>query len=212
MKIELIDDRGKWRKRDRDYFKLLSSTRTFRDLIKKARQEIGLNEERLPKNFETGKLYAATQEYSRNLIDLYDLSEFWEEPLRFFIATGKMPSPGQGIYLSGLSIEFNPSRDPMRPSSFKIEVSEKMGYTNIIKFVNQNKQYIQNYLDKLPNRRSKINNAEIKLDVYKLYEEKVPVSEIAQFLVNKYDISVDEQTIWNWIRRMNQALFGKEIK
>lgn len=213
MKIKLIEDWGTWRAREQNYFRFLSGTKNFQNLIKKARREIRINERKLPKNFETGELHSQTEKYAQEIVDIYGLGIFWNEPIRFFIVTGKMPSPGEGIAMSAWTPVLNPDKKTaIPPSTFSITVSEQMGYSSIKDFVDQNKDYIQNFLKKLPPKRSRMEKAEIKLDVFKLYEKKVPVPKIAQFIVDKYDKSLEEQIIWNWIRRMEQALYGRKIK
>lgn len=212
MKMKIEDDWGAWSENNRTNFRLLASTKNFKKLIQKARKGIGLDEKKLPLNFETGKLYSATESYADDLIELYDLSTSWAEPLKFFIVTGKMRTPGAGISMSGFTLEFKSTGLSKHPSAFSITVTEKMGYTSIVRFINQHKGYIQNYLNQLPRRRSKIHSPELKLAVYKLHEKSIHPSEIAQIIVDKYDYSLDEQTIWNWLRRMNKALAGKKIK
>ena len=213
MKIKFVDDWGEWRERERVYFKFLSGTKDFQKIIEKARREIGLNEKNLPKNFETGELHSLTEKYAQDIVEIYGLGMFWNEPIRFLIVTGKMPSPGKGIAMSGWTPVFDPDNKMfIPPSTFSITVSEQMGYSSIKEFIDQNKNYIQTFLKKLPPKRSQMKKAEIKLDVFRLYERKVPVPKIAQFIVNKYDESFEEQVIWNWIRRMEQTLYGRRIK
>lgn len=215
MKVDFEASFGEWTHRDSNHFKLISAHKFFRDTIIQARKKMKLKQDNLPKNFATAELYELSDHPAQLIVDRYDLPVKWKEPLRFFIVTGKMRSPGAEIIRSGYSKRANLVREEMfvHQDSFSINVYENIGYTNLAKYIKVNRKEIEKSLNDLPRRRSLKKNLEISIDIVKLLDQGKKIPEILDRLTHKYgDKAPLEVNLRMMIKRINSALNGAEIK
>lgn len=209
----IFEESDGWRESDRHLFKLLLEDKFFQKVVNEARQKLQINENNLYKNFSTAKVVNISEEYSHIIVGTFDLAIHWEFPLSFFIATGKIKSPGAGIYISALTIPMNKIRGEfLHPESFSLEVTEKMGFQNLINHLSKNRKRIKEYLNRLPRKRNEVQNLEMRLDIKRLCSENKNINEIYDYLMDHYaELEPDKEKVRNWIRRNKELLMGYKI-
>lgn len=209
----IFDDSDEWRESDKHLFKLLCEDKLFQEAVNEARRKLKVKEGKLYKNLATAEICQISEKYANIIVEIFDLAKHWEFPLSFFIATGKIKSPGKGIYISALIIPMNKVRGEfLHPESFSLEVTEKMGFQNLIDHLIKNKHGIKEHLNRLPQKRAELTSLRMRLDVKKLCEKKYTLDQILDFLDKKYEDSApDRQTLKHWIRRNEQYLMGFRI-
>lgn len=213
MKFEFDNSNGDWEESDKQLFQFLIRDKQFIDLVIEARKEIGIKESNLPKNFSTGQIYEIAKSYTKEIIDLYSLHNAWFHSISFFIVTGKVQSPGMGIYLSGFSKSFNiRKKEFLYSGPFEIIITEKVGIDKLYKFIKNKKLEIKKALKQLPKRRRGINDLDLKmrLKVKELSDAGATVKEISEKLLVQYS-NLDEQKIRHNIRRNKQFIEGSKI-
>ncbi|OGE18142.1 hypothetical protein A2769_02755 [Candidatus Daviesbacteria bacterium RIFCSPHIGHO2_01_FULL_37_27] len=211
MKFKFDDSNGDLDESDKQLFQFLIQDKQFLELVIKARQEMGIDESNLPVNFATAQFYEIAKKYTEKILELYDLHHLWFHPISFFIVTGKVQSPGSGIYMSGVSGSFDSRRGEWVYSGpFEITITENIGIDKLYKFIGDHRNTIKAAIKQLPKRRISIKDLrslKIRLEIKKL--EGVSVKEISEKLIKYKDL--DEQKIINYIRRNKQYIEGSKI-
>lgn len=214
MKFEFDNSNGVWDQSDKQLFQFLILDKPFIDLVIKARKEIDIDEPNLPKNFTTAQIYEIAKRYTKEIIDFYSLHNSWFHPISFFIATGKVQSPGIGIYMSGFSESFNAIKGKfLYAGPFEITITENIHINNLYKFIKNNKVEIKKALKRLPKCRISIKdleNLKIRLEVKELSDAGLTVKEISEKLLVQYS-DLDEQMVRHYIRRNKQFIEGSKI-
>lgn len=204
------DKTGPWRQRDKDNFLLISRTKIFNKIIIRVRKDIDVDESKFLKSFETAEIYRKTEKPAKQIIEIFDLPESWESGIRWFIATGGITSPGSGIYFSGMALRLNEERGKfLRPNSFRITITEKVGFTTLLKFIKQHRKEIETYLKKLPIRRSANKNPKIDSAIVNLIEKDRTDKEIVNAISNRWPSTAPlEGAIRARIKRVRQRIKG----
>lgn len=213
MEVKFDNSGETWRLEDRNIVKLLAVDKTFNEVINKARLECKLDPVHLPEDFINANMYSISVKHARWLIEYFDLHKLWLHTLSYFIITGKLVSPGNGIYISGTSIAYNPVRKKfLHPDSFSLIVTEKTGFDNLIATLVERKAEINKILNDLPKRRNMINGIKYKIDIKRLMDEGKTIEEIFTYLTENYPkIDFDIIHIRNWMRRIEQHLKGFKL-
>lgn len=209
----VFDDSDEWRESDKHLFSLLCEDKFFQATVNEARQKLNIKEGKLYKNLAKAEIIEISEKYADIIVEAFDLAKHWEFPLSFFIATGKIKSPGKGIYISALMIPMNKIRGEfLHPESFSLEVTEKMGFYNLIKHLEKNKSKIREHLNKLPQKRNEIDNLEMRIAIKRLSSEGKTIDEIYDYLTEHYNhLDPDKEKIRNWIKRNEKLLMGYKI-
>lgn len=183
MKIQIDKKFGNFEKQDLDYIKLLEFSKTFEDLVKAAREKLGLKHTLL-KNYPTAKIYSIVQKHAKEIVDILTLSSPWVHPVSNFIVMGKMTSPGAGIYLSGMAPKY-PSEEA---TDFQITITQKTSIDDIYKLLRKNKTAIQKHLNKLPPKNSPIKSeSKLRLEVFKLHYQGLKPKAIVEELDRRHE-------------------------
>lgn len=211
MKFEFDNSVGDWDESDKQLFQFLVRDKQFIDLVIGARKNLGINELNLLENFATAQIYETAKIYTTKILKFYDLHFAWFHPISFFIVTGKVQSPGKGIYMSGISLSFKNRRGKfMYSGPFEITITENIGIDKFYKFIRNNKIEIKKAINQLPKRRIAIKDLKslkIRLAIKEL--EGKTVKEISDKLIQHTDL--DEPNIRHYIRRNKQFIEGSKI-
>lgn len=204
---------GEWRDNDLDLLDLILIDKDFIKLVNKARKEAKLNVKRLPNNFLTAQIYNIALDYAKRIVDLFDLHRIWLSTISSYIVTGKLLSPGEGIYISEGSIPYNFERKSfLHADSFELIVTEKTSFYNVRDYLDLHKKEIKAILKRLPKRRRVESRIDVLMIVKQHMQQGENAKKIYNFLYEKDpNVNVSMEQVRHYIRRINQFLKGLPI-
>lgn len=213
MKIRLDTRKGKFEQQDLQYVKLLEADKNFEDLITSARNNCGTANQ-LYNSYPSADLYAKALTCSQEIVSLYDLPSSWIPSLSDFIVMGTLPSPGSGIFLTGMTKDISSNR----VSDLKVVIKQKVSFDELLNWIVANKKTIKKQLEVLPKKNSHIRiNFKIKQEAFRLHNEGLKPKEILKELEQKYKsetdtLSLTEPEVSRWISRLKRTLKRLPVK
>ena len=207
MKIKLDESNGKFEQRDLQYIQLLGNDPSFKEFVKRARVDCGVDKAPLD-NFPDEIILSKATNHAKNIVQTYGMPNSWIHAISNFIVMNKLTSPGSGIYRSGLAFEY-PSG---KATNFRITVTQKTSFDNLYNWILANKKSIKEHLGKLPRRSPKRKPTYLyRLKALEYHNKGKNLKDISALLDKEFGddpnyIYPDEPRISRWIFRFNKAL------